>query len=396
VIALAALVRAAGRRSRLGPIAPVLLTVVSIGCSKGAGGIPASSTDEPIAVERLAGRAVGALRPAAAFALAPELHVDLYGARQTGPYLAFGLARGSGPTVDRTASHELAVIDTRRATMVARTAVTPGATVAAIAGTGGWLITRERKPEDPAGCAGDIDCISWALYAFRLPSLEPLLLSRSERPESQTHAPEPRDDGETFAWMEGSGPESERLVKAWRPGDATPRLLGQAPNASASPFLSVAAGEVWLDERRPDGTPPVVRRLAFDGRPRATIEPGKLIFFPQVAGGRIAFVEPDHALALDDPSQQRSLVVGRIDAGRLEQERRLAMLPDVADLAWIDDTRLAVVSEDGVDVFDVGTKTGRVAHLGARLVCAARAGNGHLVVVSNDGAGRDVVQSLTP
>ncbi len=359
-----------------------------------------------VRLERLAGRSVGALRVESAFALPAGLYCDFYGARQTGPYLALGIGHGppSGRApvpareveAARTATHELGIIDVRAGTMRLLRAVNEGWTTTAISGAGGWLLTRERHAEAPSACGGTADCWSWALYAYHLPEPAPRLLSRSGRPESQAHAPEPAVEQGVFAWLEGTGPASDLVVKRWMPEEGSPRTLASVAASTASPILSISGGNVWLDERRPDAAPPRLRRVRLDGVHQPAIELRQLAFFPVVSDELVAFVTEDPSPKAPDAFVRRSVQVARIDQATrtVTSARRLTSAPDVWDLAWLDGTHLVSAGAEGVEVLDVTAANPRIARITTVLVTAARTGDNHVVVVSSDRSGQDVLQSL--
>jgi hypothetical protein len=322
--------------------------------------------------------------------------VDFYGARQTGTYLAMGLARQVGASVDRAATHELAVIDTATASLTRLPTVQEGWTTTAIAGAGGWLFTRERHREDPQACA-DADCWSWALYAYHLPDLQPRLLSRSTRPESQTHAPEPRADQCRFAWLEGTGPDADLVVKHWTPGDRSPAVLARVAAATASPYLSLSGGAVWLDRRSSEEDAPTLRKVPLDGGPERAIPFPRLVHYPVVWGDRVAYAAYGPSGGASGAFHERQVEVARIDDNQpaLTVPRVVTAAPDVWDLAWLTPTHLVVAGANGVEILDVQA-TRPIARITTELATAARPGDGHVVVVTSDPAGRDVIHSLRP
>jgi len=324
--------------------------------------------------------------------------VDFYGARATGSFVAFGLARSDrAPSAEgdpRVETGELGIIDIRSHELRVLAAVKAGWWISAVAGSQGWLVVRERRQEPASACADNADCWSWALHAYHLPDVQPLLLASSLTPESQTHMPEPRCEGLTFAWLQGGGAGKPMLVKSWTAGGgAPPRELGAVEDATMSPFLSVSGGRVWLDQRDPAGGTPKLRAIDLSDGRSSLLAFDTLAFAPAVSGDQTAFVTADPARQEDDPAQRRVVQLARTDlaGGHLTADKTLTSADDIWDLAWLDGRRLVVAGSQGIEVLDPARSVPRLALLADETATAARVGDGRLVTVKSE-EGRDVVR----
>jgi hypothetical protein len=358
----------------------------ALGCSS-------TPTNRDHALERVGRAELGGLRVDAAFALPSELVVEPYGGRRSGRFLVFGASRRPAHLAATTRAmpgRTLAVVDIETGELVAIPAVHRGWDVSAVAGAADTVIVREKH--GAPGCVGDASCVSWALYAYRLPDPTPLLLAASTTPASQFDVPEPQQGDGVYVWLERTA-AGDFTIRRWTPSEEAPRDIGRVPAAEHSPYISVAADRVVLDTRDRDDGPSSLRLQSADGIAQASVRFTRNAYFPVAHGERVAFATTES----EDSTVLGDVAVGHVDAraGTVVTDAILADSADPMDLAFLDDEHVVVPHGDRVQVFAMQHPEHAVGEIADSLAASAHACDGSLVVITREGTAPEVVWALS-